>query len=123
MNVDGNFGNEPNYYASNKQYQIPNQDRPIQQHQEVWNGPAQPFHWATSPGDIDFVQARDLYKVLGKQKDQQEHLAYNIGTHVAGANPEIQQRVIDMFSRVDEGLGANIRKEIEKNASAPTAKI
>lgn len=123
MNVDGNFGNEPNYYASNKQYQIPNQDRPIQQHQEVWNGPAQPFHWATSPGDIDFVQARDLYKVLGKQKDQQEHLAYNIGTHVAGADPEIQQRVIDMFSRVDEGLGANIRKEIEKNASAPTAKI
>lgn len=123
MNVNGNFGNEPNYYATNKQYQIPGQNRPIQQHQEVWNGPAQPYHWVTSPGDIDFVQARNLYKVLGKQPGQQKNLAHNIGTHVAGARPDIQQRVLDMFARVDEGLAADIKKEIEKNGAEASAKF
>lgn len=123
MNVNGNFGNEPNYYATNKQYQIPGQNRPIQQHQEVWNGPAQPFHWVTEPGDIDFVQARGLYKVLGKQPGQQKNLAHNIGVHVAAARPDIQQRVLDMFGRVDEGLAADIKKEIDQNGSDATAKF
>lgn len=118
MNVNGNFGSEPTYLANDKSYTYIQQDRPIQQHQEVWNGPAIPYHWATSPGDVDFVQARNLYRVLGKQPGQQKNLAYNIGIHVEGACPQIQQRVYDMFARVDEGLSEAIKKVAEaKHAS------
>lgn len=114
MNVDGNFGAEPNYLAKNKNYKYIQQDRPIQQHQEVWKGPATPVHWATTPGDIDFVQARNLYnQVLAKQPGQQANLAHNIGVHVAGACSDIQERVIAMFARVDKRLAAAIRKECE----------
>lgn len=123
MNVNGNFGSEPNYLAQSKKYTYLQQDRPIQQHQEVWHGPAIPYHWATSPGDVDFYQARILYqKVLAKQPGQQKNLAHNIGGHVAGACPEIQERVIEMFSKVDKNLAADIRKEI-KLASSPRAKL
>lgn len=111
MNVNGNLGSEPNYLATNKSYQYIQQDKPIQQHQEVWYGPATPVHWATTAGDIDYVQARRLYKVLGKQPGQQKALAHNISVHVAGACPEIQDRVFAMFFRVDKDLGEKIKSE------------
>ncbi|CCK68079.1 catalase A KNAG_0A04000 [Huiozyma naganishii CBS 8797] len=111
MNVDGNFGSEPNYYSTNCKYQFIQQDRPIQQHQEVWQGPAIPYHWATSAGDIDYVQPRALYqKVLAKQPGAQERLAHNVGVHVANACSGIQERVFEMFSRVDPQLGNRIRE-------------
>ena len=114
MNVDGNLGSEPNYLATKNPYNFSQSSRPIQQHQEVWNGPAVPFHWATSPGDIDFVQARDLYqKVLSQQPGAQDRLAHNIGFHIASSQPEIQKRVLDMFARVDKKLANNIFKECE----------
>ncbi|CCD24182.1 catalase A NDAI_0C05230 [Naumovozyma dairenensis CBS 421] len=114
MNVNGNFGNEPNYLNTSKDYSFIQQQKPIQQHQEVWNGPAIPYHWATSEGDIDFVQARELYtKVLSKQPGAQERLAHNIGIHIAPAADTIQQRVINMFAKVDKNLANGIRKECE----------
>lgn len=112
MNVDGNFGSEPNYLAQDKKYDYTQKERPIQQHQEVWKGPATPYHWSTSPGDGDYVQARNLYRdVLSKQPGQQKNIAHNIGVHVAGACPEIQKRVFKMFARVDQNLASDIVKE------------
>ncbi|AET38267.1 catalase A Ecym_2547 [Eremothecium cymbalariae DBVPG len=111
MTVDGNLGSESNYLSTSSQYQFLQQQRPIQQHQETWFGPAQPFHWSTSAGEIDFVQARALYRVLGRQPGQQKNLGHNIAIHVANAAPDIQDRVFAMFSRVDEGLGQAIKKE------------
>lgn len=128
MNVNGNLGKEPNYLSTSKKYQFIQQSKPIQQHQEVWSGPAMPVHWATSPGDIDFVQARDLYnKVLSKQPGQQKALAHNVAVHVASACPEIQDRVFAMFARVDRGLSENIKKEAlslsPRKAAALNAKL
>ncbi|CCF58445.1 hypothetical protein KAFR_0E02930 [Kazachstania africana CBS 2517] len=124
MNIDGNFGSEPNYYATNTNYQFIQQDRPIQEHQEVWHGPAIPYHWKTDAGDIDFVQATDLYrKVLSKQEGAQERQAHNIGIHAAAASPEIQERVIQMFTRVDKELGDNVRKVINAKNAEENAKL
>lgn len=124
MNVNGNFGAEPNYLATNNNYEFIQRDRPIQQHQEVWAGPATPFHWATSPGDGDFVQARALYrKVLASQPGQQKNLAHNIGVHVAGARPDIQKRVFDMFARVDKQLAADIKNECDAASSGLRPKL
>lgn len=125
MNVDGNFGSEPNYLSTSKKYTFEQANVPVQEHQEVWNGPAIPYHWATSPGDVDYVQARVLYqKVFAKQPGQQQRVAHNIGTHAANANPEIQKRVIAMWAKVDEGLAKNIEKEIaQANASKEQPKL
>ena len=114
MNVNGNFGSEPNYFSDKTNYQFIQQSRPIQQHQEVWNGPAVPYHWVTAAGDIDFVQATDLYrKVLSKQDGAQGRLAHNIAIHAANCKSvDMQKRVVSMFSRVDEQLGKNIADEI-----------
>ena len=117
MTVNGNLGNEPNYLSTSNNYQYIQKDKPIQQHQEVWSGSAQPFHWATSPGTIDYVQATNLYKVLAKQPGQQRNLAHNIAGHVCDAKPEMRQRVYAMFSRVDKTLADNIKKEAESNAN------
>ncbi|AGO13622.1 AaceriAGL256Wp [[Ashbya] aceris (nom. inval.)] len=110
MNVDGNLGSEPNYLATNNNYRFVGADRPIQQHQETWQGPAQPVHWATT-GDIDYVQATELYRVMGRTPGQQRNLAHNVAIHVANADAPIQERVFQMFSRVDKGLGEAIRSE------------
>lgn len=111
MNVNGNFGSEPNYFGSNINYQFIQQEKPIQQHQEVWHGPAVPFHWATDAGDIDFKQATDLYqKVLSKQSGAQERLAHNVAVHVVNASTELQKRVVAMFARVDPRLGRRIKE-------------
>ncbi|CCH57841.1 hypothetical protein TBLA_0A00410 [Henningerozyma blattae CBS 6284] len=119
MNVNGNLGSESNYLNNSSKYTFKETERPIQQHQEVWDGPAVPFHWATSPGEIDFKQATDLYQnVLSKQPGQQQHLAHNIGIHAVNARPDIQKRVIDWFTRVDPNLGKDIKAEIAKAASA-----
>ena len=125
MNVNGNFGSEPNYFATKSKYTFLEQDRPVQQHQEVWTGPAIPYHWKTSPGEIDFIQATNLYRdVLSKQDGAQQRLAHNIGYHIAGACPEIRERVIAMFTRVDKQLGRDIRKELNiKLSSKDTSKL
>lgn len=124
MNVNGNFGAEPNYLATTNQYQFVQKDRPIQQHQEVWTGPATPFHWATSPGDADYVQARDLYrKVLAAQPGQQKNLAHNVGVHVANARPDIQKRVFEMFARVDKQLATDIKSECDAASSELRSKL
>ncbi|KAM3162866.1 Catalase [Lachancea thermotolerans] len=126
MNVDGNLGSEPNYLSTAKSYNYTQASKPIQQHQEVWNGPALPFHWATSPGDADFVQARGLYNVLARTPGQQQALAHNVAVHVANACPEIQERVFAMFSRVDKTLGQSIKREalsISPRSSSQQAKL
>ncbi|CCE62325.1 hypothetical protein TPHA_0C01690 [Tetrapisispora phaffii CBS 4417] len=126
MNVNGNFGNESNYLATDKTYQYIQKERPIQEHQETWTGPAVPFHWATSAGDVDFVQARNLFHVLGRTRNQQQHLAHNVAGHVSNANPEIRKRVYAMFGRVDLRLSESIRKEAESLVvlkDNPTSKL
>lgn len=113
MAVNGNYGAAPNYLSTIKnpvQY-TPQPKVNYQQNQEVWSGPAQPFHWEVE-GDIDYVQARELYKVLGKQPGQQRNLAHNIAGHVSGAIPLIQDRVFEVFAKVSQKLSDDIKTEV-----------
>lgn len=107
MNVNGNLENHPNYLATSHPIEFKNFS--LQEEQEVWEGAACPFHWKYT--DDDFKQASELYKVLAKYPNQQEHLAHNVATHVSAADPHIQDRVFEMFSKVAPELGAAIKKE------------
>ncbi|GMM33006.1 catalase A [Saccharomycopsis crataegensis] len=111
MQVNGNLGSAPNYLATNVPVEV-RSDVKLQAHQEVWTGPAFAKHWKVV-GPIDFQQATDLYaKVMSKQPGQQKALAHNVAVHASGAKRDIQDRVIDMFTKVHPNLGADIKKEI-----------
>jgi catalase len=113
MCVNGNYGAAPNYISTleNPVEYKTQENFNYQVNQEQWSGPAQPFHWKVE-GDIDYVQARELYKVLGRQPGQQRNLAHNIAVHVANAVPIIQDRVFDAFAKVDQGLSNAIKREV-----------
>lgn len=112
MNVNGNFGSESNYLNSQTNYKFIQPKAQVQQ-PEMFGGPAIPVHWATT-GDIDFVQARGLYEVLGRQPDQQAHFAHNVAVSAAPTRPEIRERVVELFAKVDKQLAENIKKEMDE---------
>lgn len=110
MNINGNLGSTPNYFgALNNDIEV--KARALQEDQEVWVGAACPFHWKYT--DADFGQAANLWKTLGRYPDQQQHLAHNVAAHASAADPEIQQRVLDMFGKVASELPTMIKKEID----------
>lgn len=116
MTVNGNYGSSPNYlstFEKNVKF-TPKEGTNYQANQEVWHGPALPFHWKVE-GDIDYVQPRVLYqKVLAKQPGQQRNLAHNIAVHVANAVPSVQDRVFELFAKVDKKLSKDIKDEVLK---------
>ncbi|CUM66994.1 uncharacterized protein PRCAT00004681001 [Priceomyces carsonii] len=107
MTVNGNLGSTPNYLATSRPVEFKNFN--LQEQQEVWEGAACPFHWKCT--DEDFKQPAALWEVLGRYPDGQAHLAHNVAVHVANASPHIQDRVFEMFSKVNPNLGNAIKKE------------
>ncbi|CDR43226.1 CYFA0S11e01904g1_1 [Cyberlindnera fabianii] len=113
MCINGNYGAAPNYISTleNPVQYTSYSNFNYQENQEVWTGPAKPFHWAVG-GDIDFTQPRALYqKVLAKQPGQQKALAHNIAVHVSNAVPIIQDKVFEAFAKVDQQLSDDIKRE------------
>lgn len=107
MNVNGNLGAHPNYLATSHPLEF--KQFSLQEDQEVWEGSACPFHWKAT--DDEFKQPAALYKVLARYPNQQKNLAHNVAVHVCAADPHIQDRVFEYFSKVDPELGSNIKKE------------
>ncbi|KAH8801786.1 peroxisomal catalase [Xylogone sp. PMI_703] len=109
MVVNGNYGDAPNYPSTLR----PNTylDVDSNQQHEVWTGQA--VYNLQPVTDEDFVQANMLWKVLGKQKGQQENLVYNISSHLHAAVEDVRERTYRMFSRVDEDLGRRVRQSTE----------
>lgn len=108
MTVNGNLGSTPNYVSSFNPMQF--REFSQQQDQEVWTGAACPFHWKAT--DAEYTQATALYHVLAKYPNQQRNLAHNVAVHAAGADPSVQDRVFELFTRVHPDLGAAIKKEV-----------
>ena len=123
MSIDGNFGANPNYIAS---------DRPVKfkktansEAHEQWTAHALTFmHQVT---DEDFVQPNELWKVLGKQPGQQDHLVYNISVHLSNARKDIRERQYGVFDRVNPDMAKKIKEATEalaaKNAQPVEAKL
>lgn len=109
MTVNGNYGAEPNYPSTLK----PNiyRDVDVNQQHETWVGQA--VYNLQEVTDEDYVQATMFWNVLGKQKDQQEHLIYNVSTHLQAAIPEVRERSYAMFEKVDHDLGRRLRLATE----------
>ncbi|CDK27171.1 unnamed protein product [Kuraishia capsulata CBS 1993] len=81
--------------------------------EETFTGEVVKFHWGVV--DYDYVQPRALWqKVLAKQPGGQATLVKNLSGHVANANEYIQDRVFELFGRVDPKLGEQLRDAVLK---------
>jgi catalase len=70
----------------------------------------------------DYVQANDLWQVLGRQPGQQENFVKNISGHLCGAHERVRKATYQMFTRVNKDLGARIEIATEANV-APSARL
>lgn len=117
MAVNGNYGANPNYPSSYRPLTY-KPVKPTNQH-EKWAGEALNYFSEVTPED--YVQAKGLWDVLGKQPGQQENFIGNVAGHLSAAKEDTRRRTYDMFSRVDAELGAKIVQETEKLAPAPAS--
>ncbi|EEB09605.1 catalase [Schizosaccharomyces japonicus yFS275] len=112
MNVGANQFDLPNYPSSTQKLDK-EKNEPDAEH-ERWIGKVT-YHMDELT-DVDFEQPRALWKLMGKQKDQQDHFVYNVSVHLCNAIPNVRERQYGVFSRVDPELGKRIREATEAEA-------
>jgi catalase len=117
MAVNGNYGANPNYPSSYRGMTYKHV-KPTNEH-EKWAGAAVSF--LSEVTSEDYVQAKGLWEVLGRQPGQQDNFVSNVAGHLSAAKEDTRKRTYEMFSRVDKDLGARIAAETEKQAPAPTS--
>jgi len=117
MAVNGNYGANPNYPSSYCKMTYKHV-KPTNDH-EKWAGAAVSYLSEVVPED--FVQAKGLWDVLGRQEGQQDNFVHNIAVHLSAAKEDTRKRTYEMFGKVDKELGARIAKETEKLAPGPTS--
>lgn len=65
-------------------------------------------------GDIDFVQAGELYRRVMNDTDR-DHLVGNIASHLKGARRDIQARQIALFQKVESDYGNQVARRLGLN--------
>ncbi|KAN0114449.1 putative catalase [Hyaloscypha variabilis] len=113
---NSNYGGDPNYVRSSF--------RPIKFEGRVGaNGYAPGGHeewvglvagYSSEVTDEDFVQAREMWKVLG-EFNEQDDFVHNVATHLKSALPQVQLETINMFKRVDAVLGSSIKSVLSSH--------
>ncbi|KAI9295808.1 catalase [Neoconidiobolus thromboides FSU 785] len=108
MTFDSNGGNRPNFYPNSFDGPKPLNTQLSQDKQNVHARYAQPLT------DDDYVQAGNLYKKL--EKEEQDDLIKNIAGHLSGAKKEIQNRMVEHFSKADKEYGSRVQKALTQQA-------
>ncbi|KAI5848022.1 putative catalase [Tricharina praecox] len=115
MQVNGNYGANPNYQSSFRPVTYKTTCTSHDAH-EKWVGTATNFAFRVFPEDYE--QATALWNVLGRYENQQKNFVSNVAGHACGARKDVRERVYEMFGKVDKGLGEAIRKKCEENVGA-----
>lgn len=115
--MNGNYGANPNYPSSYRS--LTYKPVKVSNDHEKWAGAAVSFLSEVTPED--YVQAKGLWDVLGKQEGQQDNFVSNVAGHLSAAKEDTRERTYEMFGRVDKVLGERIRGATEKQAPAPTS--
>ena len=65
--------------------------------------------------DDDFGQPGTLYREVLSETDR-DHLVTNIVDHLkGGAKPDMQQRAVEYWTKVDANLGGRVRATLDRN--------
>lgn len=112
MVVDGNYGSTPGYESSYAPTTYAPGVAPSAAH-EAWEAGMVRNALFAEVGEVDYVQARGLWEVLGREKGQQVNFVGNVAGHLSGAREETRERTYEMFGRVDADLGRRIKEATE----------
>ncbi|SCW02965.1 LAFE_0F18184g1_1 [Lachancea fermentati] len=107
--VNGNYGSAPNYPSSFEPLDY-RSDASNNESHEKWVGEATSFQWSVT--DDDYDQPRAMWEVFRKT-GQQEAFIHNLSANLKGAKPEIQARVIEMFSRVTPEISGRLSTALQ----------
>lgn len=121
MQINGNYGAEPNYPSTFEPLNY-RQDIKLHDSHEQWVGQALSVHWPASVEKGDFNQAAALWKHFGKT-GQQDNFVYNVAVHASGAVPEVQDKVFALFNNVDPELGKRIRDAVLQRAPRQSPRL
>ena len=110
MRSDENSGGSPNYWPNS--FGGPTSDPGLKLPQVDIAGMAARHEYKL--GDVDFVQAGDLYRKVMTDTDR-EHLIGNIGAHLGGAQKRIQLRQTALFYKADQDYGQRVAKGLKLN--------
>jgi len=105
MRLDNNGGGGPNYWPNS--FGGPSPDSGVAPPPIDVMGMA--ARHAYQLGDIDFVQAGDLYRKVMSAKDR-SHLIGNIVSHLKGAQKRLQLRQTALFYKADADYGEKVAK-------------
>jgi len=121
MRSDGNGGGGPNYWPNSFGGPAPDPGFAF----PAIDVQGQAARHAYVLGDVDFVQAGDLYRKVMTDVDR-EHLVANIVGHLKGAQKRLQLRQTALFYKADAGYGERVAKglglemnEVKRLAAMP----
>jgi catalase len=110
MRFDKNGGGKTNYWPNSAGGPVP--DSSYTMPALAISGLVARHEYAS--GDIDFVQAGELYRRVMTDTDR-EHLIGNIVSHLKGAQKHIQLRQIELFHKVDPEYGRQVALKLGLN--------
>lgn len=105
-----NYGSQPNYPSSFRPIRYENKVANTDSHEE-WIGKATNFTWQVTQDD--YVQANNLWNVLGRTPGQQDNFVHNVSVHLSAAKDGVRRNTYRMFKRVNEDLGRRIEEATE----------
>jgi catalase len=111
MAVNGNYGANPNYPSSYRQLSYKQTSPVTTDAHQKWV--AQAIVHLNEVTPEDYVQAKGLWDVLGRQPGQQDHFVHNVAVHLNAAREDTRKRTYEMFTKVDPVLGSRIQKDTE----------
>ncbi|KAJ5632205.1 Catalasemono-functionalheme-containing [Penicillium lividum] len=120
MRFDGNYGGDPNYVNSTlqptKYYPQVKRVKPeslsLHTEHEKWVGEVTTY--TSDISDEDFVQPAELWEVIGREPGHQDRTIANLAGSISGVKSDkLRDAVYALFSRVDQDLGARLKKATE----------
>lgn len=108
MTVNGNYGADSDYVRSS--FKTAKLGPPDVKHGE-WIGRV--TQYTSEVADKDFEQPRVLWGIF-KETGEDKRFVENIAAHLGKALPEVQERTVEMFGRVDKEVAEAIEEGLKK---------
>ncbi|EKG21351.1 Catalase, partial [Macrophomina phaseolina MS6] len=107
--INGNYGADPDYVRSSFR---PVRYGPKDVAHDEWVGRVTAY--SSEVTDNDFVQARDLWRIMGEEEGQQDNFLRNLSGHVGKASLSVQNETVKMFGKVDRDLGRRLEEMLKR---------
>ena len=116
MTVNGNQGAAPNYEPNSlpKSHSNAVEDKTGHATLQAYHVEGAVGRYPFQHPNSDFEQPGAFYRKVLKE-DERARLCANIGGHLCGARPEVQQRMLKVFEKVDPDYAKRVAAELLKH--------